>query len=254
MSRIYTELATEYGKKVYNPSECTTEAGNSQDVQIEDSEEPKEADKIPSPSSSNRKEWSSLEILNLLKGIYQYGEPKWVEIHSTFEFEDKTPHDLSIKWMDIRYQLTKEQKRAENNTSKRRDYSSSLEKQSDYKNSTSFKNEDIKSYSTSGKNWLMKSEKLLAPIQEIGNGYKKIPILANSSKNAHYDFDEEEDPEMRHYIDLIDHNMKIFKITKNASKDDISDYGSEFGGRHRHKRRRMNEDGEYETCSDFTED
>ena len=158
--------------------------------------------------------------------------------------------------MDIRYQLVKEQKRNENNATKKYSVSSpTLEKQNDYKNGTPTKNSEMKGFTSNGKNWLLKSEKkLLAPIQEMGNKFNKIPILDNSNKNLHYDFEEEEDQEMRHYHDLIDHNMKIFKITKNASKDEDSASDSQFGGIRGNKRRRMNEEGEYETCSNFTED
>jgi len=48
--------------------------------------------------------------------------------------------------------------------------------------------------------------------------------------------------------------LPIFKITKNASKDDYSEYEFEYDERGERKRRRINEYGEYETCSDFTDD
>lgn len=123
MSRIYTELTIEYDKKVYNPPQSAK-------VEDEEKSEPvkKDVAKLPGCSKSNtessdtvktepkvaenlNREWTPLEILSLLRGIYQYGETKWAEIFAAYEFKNKTPHDLSVKWMDIRFQMLKDLKR-----------------------------------------------------------------------------------------------------------------------------------------------
>ena len=74
-----------------------------------------------------KKQWSELEIIKLLRGIYQYGETRvsqrikfidnsgpqihqtnWSLIKANYQMDDKTPHDLSVKWMDIKFQMLKD--------------------------------------------------------------------------------------------------------------------------------------------------
>jgi hypothetical protein len=95
-------------------------------------------------------------------------------------------------------------------------------------------------------------KKILTNTPRKKGGYNEIPILDNPVKSDAYFNGQEENPEMNHYISLANRRIKIFKITKNASRDYYSDSDSNFGGRY--KRRRLNEDGEYEACSYFTDD
>ncbi len=226
MSRIYTDLGSEYEKKVFNPSE-------EQSFESKPASPKQDADKVSNENTDDtqksknlrgvRKEWSSVEIINLLMGIYQYGEPKWQEILSSYEFENKTAHDISVKWMDLRYQISNEQKKAENGSHKRAG-ANAFWKHGENKNGAYLRNGEIKEYSNSGKNWLVKSDKrILTLASNSKGGYNEIPILDNPSKSVSYYLGEEEDPEMRHYIEMINRNMPIFKIKKNASRDDSSD-------------------------------
>lgn len=85
---------------------------------------PNEAENPSDQANRNKKSWTELEIIKLLRGIYQYGETRvsqlikfidsngpqihqtnWSLIKEKFDFPDKTPHDLSVKWMDIKYQM-----------------------------------------------------------------------------------------------------------------------------------------------------
>lgn len=255
MNRIYTDLSTEYDKKVYNPSESSQSEDPKADISKPEldknaSDNTEDDSSKPKSFKSERKQWSNIEIVKLLVGINVLGEPKWQEIKNSMELHDKTAHDISIKWMDLRYQIQKQQ-RSDSNSHKRQN-SSAHWKGLDSKNSPFLRNGEMNPLPTTGKNWLVKSDKkILTSTPGRKGGYNEIPILDNPGKSAAYFNGQEDDPEMSHYISLANRGIKIFKITKNASRDDYSDSDSDFGGRH--KRRRLNEDGEYETCSDFTD-
>lgn len=122
MNRIYTELSLEYEKRVYNPESEIIEP-QSEPSPISESvlkilgysekaaEEEINLTQEPKISEKSNKQWSELEILRLLRGIYQYGETKWLDICNSYEFYNKSPHDLSVKWMNIRYQMVEDLKR-----------------------------------------------------------------------------------------------------------------------------------------------
>jgi hypothetical protein len=245
MSRIYTDMREEYDKKVYNPL-CEQEA--KEEVTDEKADEAAKIlglaknrtestdpnDATGPQDSPDSKQWSDIEIIHLLRGIYQYGEPKWAEIHASFEFNGKTPHDLSRKWMDIRYQMMKDIKMFE----------------------------DTQQVSCRQLTWLVacikklqsklgKPEReLLTPMKDISGVMVKIPF--KHTPPSKIDIETKEDTEMLHYMSLASRNIKIFKITRNASRDDM-DSSSRNGGTRRYKRRRINEDGESEYLSDSTD-
>ena len=202
MNRIYTELCEEYEKKVFNPTDVDWNPEFKLENSDQGNEKSKEKTKLLSlnsksefsntdeeaskeePINNKRKEWSNLEIINLLKGIYQYGEPKWAEIGSSYEFENKTPHDISMKWMDIRYLIMKHNKKAEEKLLKKQGYSSAFEKQFDNKNWDLLKNSENKSNVAKGKYWTKKSgKKLIDSVFNSRNGLNNIPILHNSTLN-----------------------------------------------------------------------
>ena len=81
------------------------------DAKIQDAEIPEFQMKDEKNDIQGSTTWSDLEIINLLRGVYQYGETKWVEICSNYLFDRKTPHELSLKWLDIRYQMLKDLER-----------------------------------------------------------------------------------------------------------------------------------------------
>jgi len=63
--------------------------------------------------------------------------------------------------------------------------------------------------------------------------------------------DEGEDPKMQHWMSLTERNIKIFKITKNASRDDSS--SSQYGGRSSYKRHRAGDEDYWDYDSDYSE-
>jgi hypothetical protein len=93
-------------------------------------------------------------------------------------------------------------------------------------------------------------KKPLSPVEGLNKKPIHIPLLKPLNSNESKAEDTGDDPEMLYYSSLIQRNMKIFKITKNASKDDSSWYDSKNGGRRCYRRRRINEDGESEYYSD----
>lgn len=95
-------------------------------------------------------------------------------------------------------------------------------KQLEIKNGIYNENDDIyknmKEYYMNFKNRIVKPEKkFITPIEAANGDVLKIPLFQNDKST--FDDDDGEDPEMRHYISLSDRGMKIFQITKNASRD-----------------------------------
>lgn len=88
----------------------------------------------------------------------------------------------------------------------------------------------------------MKPEKLSAPVECIDGGVIKIPLYHPDDNN---DFDDD---------DEYDYPLTgpIFKITRNAKRDDATSRGKNNSERKAHKRRRENEE-DYSDESDYSD-
>lgn len=107
---------------------------------------------------------------------------------------------------------------------------------------------NVRNYYMQFKNRIAKSKKKLTGlIEDIGGNIVSVPLEQPDKSNWYYD-DDGDDPEMRHYIWLAERGIKIFKITKNASKDDItSKYGD---GEYSHKRYKFGDERDSDMYSD----
>jgi hypothetical protein len=101
ISNIYYENQKPYLQKRKPKMLHKTEAV----LNILDFEKPK-PEEISGKSVKNKLlRWSVLEIIQLLKGVYKYGEPNWKEIHKNSLFIDKSPYDISLKWSNLKWKM-----------------------------------------------------------------------------------------------------------------------------------------------------
>lgn len=117
LSHIFTELSREYEERVYSLPQNPRKTKADQDsfkkqiaeiVNPLDSESADGESKVEKSPERVKPEWSDLEMVSLLRGVYHYGETKWVEIYNNYRFNGKTPHEISLKWKDVRYRMLKD--------------------------------------------------------------------------------------------------------------------------------------------------
>ena len=228
LSHIYSELETEYDKRVYHPPnlkrlenlERTSEKRDSEITiaKILESEIPESQMTDENNINQSWSSWTDTEIINLLRGVYQYGETKWTEINTNYFFEAKTPHDLSLKWMDIRFQMFRDLEKLNKkhqNPVKRLWWLVAWIKKLELKNGVYNENDEmyrnVKEYYINFKNRIVKSEKKLsASIESLQGGIIKIPLYKPDDEND-LDYDDEYNFPL---------NGPIFKITKHVKRNE----------------------------------
>lgn len=100
---------------------------------------------------------------------------------------------------------------------------------------------NVRSYYQDLKNRIVKPEKKqVAPVKAMGGAIVKIPF--------HHTFDQNEDE----YDDDIPLTGPIFKITRNAKRDDVSSQKHKNGSKRSYKRRKDGEGDDYSYV--YTED